>query len=170
MKTLTLTSLLLSGVAHSMNLNFKGNLIIPNCTVNANKAIETEFKDVEIQTLTTMNVGYHWQSLTIPVDCPYNLGTPKIKITGDQTTKPNGIKTSKYAAEKLAIYLKQGTAGALGNDIALNSYNALTGSSITGVGTKKNISIAAGIGREGGMDLLKPGPFTASANMEVRYE
>lgn len=155
------------------NLRFKGNLVIPNCTINNGNPIETNFGDIEIQTIAAPNTGYHWQSLNIPVDCPYTLGTPKIKLTGNQTTVTykNSIKTSKYDAEKLVIYFRQGTADNRGAMINLGSYQNLAVDAITGSsGTKRTVLITAGVGREQGMELLTPGPFTASANMEVRYE
>lgn len=51
--------------------------------------------------------------------------------------------------------------------IDLGKYHNLSKDAITGSsGTKRTVLITAGIGRE----LLTPGVFTASANMEVRYE
>ncbi len=154
------------------NLQFKGKLIIPDCTINNGNPIETDFGDIEIQTIAAKNTGYHWQSLRIPVDCPYTLGTPKIKLTGSPASYyRNSIKTSKYDAEKLVIYFRQGTADKRGAMINLGSYQNLATDAITGTGgTKRTVLITAGVGREQGMELLTPGPFTASANMEVRYE
>lgn len=156
----------------SDNLQFKGKLIIPDCTINNGNPIETDFGDIEIQTIAAKNTGYHWKSLNIPVDCPYTLGTPKIKLTGNQASfYKNSIKTSKYDPEKLVIYFRQGTADNRGAMINLGSYQNLATDAITGSsGTKRTVLITAGVGREQGMELLTPGPFTASANMEVRYE
>lgn len=156
----------------SDNLQFKGKLIIPDCTINNGNPIETDFGDIEIQTIAAQNKGYHWKSLRIPVDCPYTLGAPKIKLTGNQASfYKNSIKTSKYDPEKLVIYFRQGTADNRGERIDLGSYHNLATDAITGSsGTKRTVLITAGVGREQGMELLTPGPFTASANMEVRYE
>ncbi|MCZ9212622.1 hypothetical protein OM341_23640 [Escherichia albertii] len=74
------------------NLRFKGNLIIPSCTVNNNSPLETNFGDIEIQTIASQNIGYHWKSLRIPVDCPYTLKTPKIKLTGNQASYHKNIQ------------------------------------------------------------------------------
>ncbi|MCU6345186.1 fimbrial protein [Escherichia coli] len=153
------------------NLLFKGNLIIPNCTVNNNQSIETDFGDIEIQTLSAANTGYHWKSIQIPVDCPYNYGTPKINLTGQQGVSTNSIQTSKYNTEKLVIYLQQGTPDKQGKKINLGSYQELEQDAIVNTnGNQKNILITASVGREQGMELLTPGPFTASVNMEMRYE
>lgn len=153
------------------NLQFKGKLIIPNCTVNNGNPIETDFGDIEIQTIKAPNTGYHWQSLRIPVECPYNIGKPRIKITGNVGGyHPNSIQTSKFAKEKLVVYLRAGTAESREQFLDLNKEHVLGDKFVTGSGTKKTILIAAGVGRDGELELLTPGPFTASANMEFRYE
>ncbi|MBB8471305.1 fimbrial protein [Escherichia coli] len=171
LRALFITTLIASTSTYALdNLTFKGNLVIPNCIVNGNQAIETNFNNIEIQTLASPNTGYHWKSLTIPVNCPYTLGMPKIKLSGNKAVQENSLKTSKYDMEKLVVYFKQGTAANPGSPITLGGYNNLTGTSVTGTGNSRNVLITAGIGREGGMELLKPGPFTASANMEIRYE
>ncbi|HDW7542458.1 TPA: fimbrial protein, partial [Escherichia coli] len=66
------------------NLKFKGKLIVPDCTVNNGNPVETNFGDIEIQTLAAANTGYHWENIRVPVNCPYSLGAPKIRLTGSQ--------------------------------------------------------------------------------------
>ena len=164
-------SLLNADVQAADNLLFKGNLVIPNCTVNNNQSIETDFGDIQIQTLSAANTGYHWKSILVPVECPYNYGTPKINFTGQKGMKNNSIQTSKYTNEKLVVYLQQGTADKLGKEIELGSYQDLEQDAITNANdNQRNILLAAGVGREDDMSLLTPGPFTASVNMEIRYE
>ncbi|ECE5745837.1 hypothetical protein DK749_24945, partial [Salmonella enterica subsp. salamae] len=50
---------LLSQTAFAVNVNFKGILVIPDCTVNNNTPLEVDFGRVEIQTLTAANTAYH---------------------------------------------------------------------------------------------------------------
>ncbi|CAD5757188.1 Minor pilin subunit [Escherichia coli] len=151
------------------NLTFKGNLIIPNCTINNNNAIETNFGDIEIQTIANQSTGYHWKTINIPVSCPYTIGTPKVKVTGSKGVAANSIQTSKYSQEKLAIYLKQSNAsGAQGNNITIGQSVSLDAGAVSS--NKSNIYLTAGVAREGDMSQLKPGPFTAAATMELRYE
>lgn len=165
-------SLLSAGAQAADNLLFKGNLVIPNCTVNNNQSIETDFGDIEIQTLSAANTGYHWKSIQVPVECPYNYGTPKINLTtGTPGKESNSIQTSKYNTEKLVVYLQQGTADKLGKKIELGNYQEIEQDAITNTnGNQRNVLLAAGVGREDDMNLLTPGPFTASVSMEVRYE
>ncbi|MGC0623102.1 fimbrial protein [Escherichia coli] len=154
------------------NLQFKGNLIIPNCTINKNNPIETDFGDIEIQTITSMNGGHHWKEIKIPVDCPYNIGKPRLIITGlrGEAHHGNALQTSKFAKEKLVVYLRAGTPSSLGSFLDLNKEHILDNQYVTGSGASKTIHMTAAVGREGGMELLTPGPFTASANMVFRYE
>lgn len=152
------------------NLTFKGNLIIPNCTVNGGASLETDFNDVEIQTMTAINVGYHAQPLNISVVCPYNSGIPKIKLSGAKATgNVNAVQTSKYNTEKLIILFTEG-GSSTGTKIPLGSYKNLATGSVTGNGSNRIVKITASLGREGDLALLTPGPFTAAANMELRYE
>lgn len=160
------------GVQASDNLQFKGNLIVPDCTINNGNLIETNFGNIEIQTLSTANTGYNWETIRVPVNCPYNLGKPKIKITGSQASvAQNSIKTSKYDTEKLVIYLHQGTKENIGQGINLGTYQNLSNNAINNIGgSNYEVIITAGVGHEGGIELLTAGEFSSSANMEVRYE
>ncbi|EGB0884996.1 fimbrial protein [Escherichia coli] len=177
-KTMTkfmLFSMLFAGasVQAADNLKFKGNLIIPNCTINNNLPLETNFGNVEIQKLVNENTGYYSQLIQVRLNCPYNIKTPKISITGSAAAKTsNGIQTSKYNTEKLVVWLRTSDAShGWGEAITINgNLQKLPAAAITGTGANKTLYLTASVGREGGMDLLTPGPFTASANMQVRYE
>lgn len=157
-----------ASVQASDNLLFKGNLIIPNCTINNGVPVETDFGDIEIQSIANINTAYKWTELHIPMNCPYNLKTPKIKITGARGWASNSLQTSKFNDEKVVVYFRQ--VNNKGPIINLNDFRELGADAITGSGASKTLNIAVGVGREGDMELLTPGPFTASANMEVRYE
>lgn len=155
------------------NLRFKGNLIIPNCTINNNAPLETDFGNVEIQQLVQANTGYYSRLVPVKLNCPYNIKTPKISISGNRAAKTiNGIQTSKYNTEKLVVWLRASDASSSwGEAININSnLQKLPTAAITGTGGNKTLYLTASVGREEGIDLLTPGPFTASANLQVRYE
>ncbi|EFO1585541.1 fimbrial protein [Escherichia coli] len=163
----------IASVQAADNLRFKGNLIIPNCTINGDNPIETNFGNVEIQKLELVNTGYYKQPIKIRLNCPYNIKTPKIRITGNKAAKTsNGIQTSKYNTEKLVVWLRTSDISHVwGEAITINGgMQKLPAGAITGTGADKTLYLTASVGREEGMELLTPGPFTASANMEVRYE
>lgn len=148
-------------------LNFKGNLIIPDCVINNNNPVSVDFGDVEIQTLDVMTTVYHARDFNIPIHCPYTVGTPKLTLTATavHNAAQGVIQTSKYA-EGLVIYLRQKGGS---TPVPLGSATAVT-SSVTGSGTDRTLILNAGMGQFKGMQTLKPGPFTASASLQLRYE
>ncbi|MED8727625.1 fimbrial protein [Escherichia marmotae] len=150
------------------NLQFKGNLVIPNCTVNNGNPIETDWGSVEIQTLGNPNTPSHEKELNISVNCPYALGTPKMKVTGaaHTTSGEQGLQTSKYD-EGLLIYLRTKAARSW---ISYNAEQDIPVDSISGSGTDKTLTMYASLGYYKTMEDLKPGPFTAGATLEMRYE
>ncbi|HBH5027530.1 TPA: fimbrial protein [Escherichia coli] len=150
------------------NLQFRGNLVIPNCTVNNGNPIETDWGSVEIQTLGNPNTPSHEKELNIAVNCPYALGTPKMKVTGaaHTATGERGLQTSKYD-EGLLIYLRTKAARSW---ISYNAEQDIPVDSISGSGTDKTLTMYASLGYYKTMENLKPGPFTAGATLEMRYE
>ncbi|EFB0088245.1 fimbrial protein [Salmonella enterica] len=164
---LVLAVLMSGSVMADTALNFKGNLIIPNCVINNNNPVSVDFGDVEIQTLDVMNTVYHARDFNIPMHCPYTVGTPKLTLTATaiHDAAQGVIQTSKYA-EGLVIYLRQKGGN---TPVPLGSATAVT-SSVTGSGTDRTLTLNAGMGQFKGMQTLKPGPFTASASLQVRYE
>ncbi|EFH6733254.1 fimbrial protein [Escherichia coli] len=150
------------------NLQFRGNLVIPNCTVNNGNPIETDWGSVEIQTLGNPNTPSHEKELNISVNCPYALGTPKMKVTGaaHTTSGEQGLQTSKYD-EGLLIYLRTKAARSW---ISYNAEQDIPVDSISGSGTDKTLTMYASLGYYKTMEDLKPGPFTAGATLEMRYE
>ncbi|HHW0957910.1 TPA: fimbrial protein [Escherichia coli] len=150
------------------NLQFRGNLIIPSCTINNDNPIETDWGKVEIQMLGNPNTPSHEKQLSIPVKCPYSIGTPKMKVTGAAHTAsvPEGLQTSKYN-EGLLIYLRIKNVG---NFISYNTEQNIHADRISGSGIDKTLTMYASLGYYKRMEDLKPGPFTATASLTLRYE
>lgn len=150
------------------NLRFKGNLIIPNCTINNGNPVETDWGNVEIQTLGNPNTTSHEKELSISVKCPYALGTPKMKLSGSvyTTAGKTGLQTSKYE-EGLLIYLRTKNASGW---VSYNTEQNIPASSISGDGIDKTLIMYASLGYYKRMEDLKPGPFTAGATLEMKYE
>ncbi|MFO6428147.1 hypothetical protein ACLBOM_36395 [Escherichia coli] len=69
------------------NLIFKGKLIVPDCTVNNGNPVETNFGDIEIQTLAAANTGYHWENIRVPVH-------PLLGITKNPADRQSGCRGS----------------------------------------------------------------------------
>lgn len=157
-------------VAH--NLQFSGNLIIPDCTVNGGNPIKTEWKDVEIQTLGSDSAPSHEQKLSIPVKCPYAFGTPKMTVKGNavRVAGKQGLQTTKYNDKQrggLLVFLRTKTADSW---ISYNSKQNIPNDSITGTGTDKVLTIYAALGYVGKMEDLTPGLFSSGGTLEMRYE
>ncbi|MFV5712021.1 fimbrial protein [Escherichia coli] len=161
-------AVLMSGsVIADTAVNFKGNLIIPNCVINNNLPVSVDFHDVEIQSLETVNTVYYAQDFGVDMNCPYSAGTPKLTLSAPavHNAAQGIIQTSKYT-EGLVINIRQKGGGAV---IPLNNSTEVT-SSVTGIGNLRTLILNAGLSQFKGMETLTPGPFTASANLQVRYE
>lgn len=148
-------------------MNFTGNLTIPQCTINGNVSVEVDFLDVEIQTLTAKDTAYHIKEISIPVDCPYALGSPKITLNSSAVADAGkgSIQTSKYS-EGLVVYVmkKDGsTAIPLGKASDISD-------SMSGTGKSKTLLLNAGVGRTGELEALTPGKFSSSATLAVNYQ
>lgn len=150
------------------NLSFQGNLVIPNCKINAGNVVQVNWGGVEIQSLTSSDVPYYEKLFNIPIECPYSVGTPKMKITANVHEQAGwaGIQTTKYD-EGLLVYLR---TKANGSWVKYNRFSNIPSDSITGSGTNKSMTLYASLGRYKDIEHLKPGPFSAGATLEVRYE
>ena len=154
-------------------VNFHGNLVIPDCVVNNNSAMTVDFGDVDIQALPVSNTLYVPKTLSVPLDCPYTLGTPKLTVTASVASggraQDGTIMTTKDS-EGLVVYLRQqdGTTPVTLNPTpaGINISSSISGSG----GTSRTLHLNAGIGQLKGVDRLTAGPFTATASLQVRYE
>ncbi|ECA1878504.1 fimbrial protein [Salmonella enterica subsp. enterica serovar Napoli] len=158
---------MIPGAASALDVNFKGSLVIPDCTINNNTPLDVDFGEVEIQTLTAGNTAFHARDVDIPLNCPYTVGLPKLTLTSAAVhdAARGVIQTSKYS-EGLVIYLRQGdgtTAIPLGTATNVST-------SVTGSGNSRTLKLNAGLGRIKEMSDLTAGPFTGSAGLQVRYE
>lgn len=151
------------------NLQFRGNLIIPSCTVNDNNIVQIDWGDVEIQTFAIPYVAYYVKQEPIKLECPYYYNTPKLTLTGAKGGNyKNNLQTSKYD-EGLIISVRQG-AWSNNNIVALGDKINIVEDAITGTGKDKSLNLGFALVRTKNIEDLKPGAFTASANLEVRYE
>ncbi|EBV2827377.1 fimbrial protein [Salmonella enterica subsp. enterica serovar Adelaide] len=158
---------LLSQAAFAVDVNFKGALVIPDCTVNNNTPLEVDFGRVEIQTLTAANTAYHAKNFNVSLNCPYTLGLPKLTLTSGaiHNAAQGVIQTSKYS-EGLVIYLRQSdgvTPVPLGTATNVST-------SVTGTGNVRTLTLNAGMGRIKNMSDLTAGDFTGTVGLQIRYE
>lgn len=147
------------------NLIFRGNLVIPNCTINDNRPVEVNWDNVEIQTLGSVSNPSHRKDLDISINCPYSIGTPKLTVTAtSQTTMDKqGISTSK-SDEGLFVYLSAGTVN------GWLRYNEEQNIPKTNIKSGNNLRLYAFLGYSKKMSDLTPGSFSAGAALTLRYE
>ncbi|MDF1240608.1 fimbrial protein [Escherichia coli] len=150
------------------NLQFRGKLIIPNCTINNNQPFVVDWGDVEIQTFTSSHFAYHIKQVSIPMDCPYYYNTPKLTLIGRQGGGVNYIQTSKHE-EGLAIAVRQGEWNN-NRPVTLGQQTNIENGAISGADRIRNLNLSFALTRTKNIDALTPGLFTAGANIEVRYE
>lgn len=149
-------------------INFSGNLIVPECTINNGSAISVVFPDTEIQTLSVARQPYLWQTLTIPVNCPYTVGTPTLTVTAQVASGAQAgdgaIMTSKDS-EGLAVFLYQDGQQ---NPIVIGSPNDVS-TSLSGSASNMNLTLNTGIGQLNGIEQLTAGNFTSTASLSLVY-
>ncbi|ENY3616476.1 fimbrial protein [Escherichia coli O8:H49] len=152
------------------NLEFTGELVVPVCTINDGQTIQTDWGDIEVQEFKNKDTPYFIKEIKINIKCPYYYGRPIIKLSGQKHTTPGerGIKTTKYD-EGLLVYL------GLKNGYWLSSMtdsgsHVLTDNDITGSGSDKLLTVYASLGRYKNIESLTPGPWSATANMEIYYQ
>lgn len=148
-------------------ISFSGNLTIPLCTVNNNAEVKVDFKDIEIQTLVAADKAYSIKEFSVPVNCPYTIGTPSITVNSSAIhNATNGVlQTSKYSEGLVVYMLKKDATTALPIGAASD-----ISQSMTGTGNNRTLTLNAGVGRIGELDTLTAGTFTASATMQVSYQ
>lgn len=152
-------------------MSFHGSLVIPDCVLNDNSDIVVDFGNVDIEMLSESNTLYELKTLSVPLECPYTQGIPKLKLTAivppSSQAKDGVISTSKDN-EGLVIYLRKQ------DGITPVPLNSATGTdisdSISGNGTSRILNLVAGLGQINGVGELTAGGFNASVNLQVCYE
>ncbi|EJV7098648.1 fimbrial protein [Escherichia coli] len=165
---ITLVCVCLSMNSRAENLGFKGMLVIPTCSVNSGQAIDIDWGDIEIQELEKRKPT-HKIKKEINIECPYAIGQPKISLTGARGPTPDTLSTTKKN-EGLNIMLRYGeewngaqVPNVNSEQIIYRGLNSISDSS-------KQLNLWAALVAYQELSLLSPGPFSASANLALRYE
>ncbi len=160
-------------LALDVPINITGKVIIPDCKVSPK---EIDWGDIQIQTLESTDIAYHVRQAPIDIECQPGLDNMKLTMTLKGSLAPGGhsnyIATSK-SSEGLAIAVRQGEYWTENNTVTLNTKENILPAAVTNLGGgKKRLHLGFALARLPGIGLekLTPGRFTASANLEVRYE
>ncbi|MDW3577825.1 fimbrial protein [Enterobacter asburiae] len=148
-------------------VEFKGNLVVPLCTINNNNPVTVSFGDVDLQTMPVSGIPYNSKDFSVAMLCPYTLGKPMLTVTSASVYSANlGIINTSKSSEGLVVFLRQKGGSPL---LPLGTPTDVT-SSIAGTGTNLTLTLNAALGQMKGMDTLTPGLFTATANLQVQYQ
>ncbi|MCF7325484.1 fimbrial protein [Escherichia coli] len=160
-------------LAVDVPIKITGTVIIPDCKVTPK---DIDWGDIQIQTLENTDIAYHIRQVPIDIECLPGLDNMKLTMTLRANQAPGGkenyIQTSK-SDEGLAIAVRQGVYETGNGTINLNKKLYVVPSAVTDLGGgRKRLNLGFSLARVAGskLDELTPGGFTASANLEVRYE
>ncbi|MCV1868669.1 fimbrial protein, partial [Escherichia coli] len=98
-------SLLLTSVTvlADVQINIRGNVFVPPCTINNGQNIVVDFSNVDPGKVSTdpQNTSQGKVTKTINISCPYNSGNPWVKVTG--RVDNNSLMTD-MANLRIALY------------------------------------------------------------------
>jgi minor pilin subunit PapE len=152
-------------VSADTTINFSGNLIVPDCTINSGNAIDVPFGDIIIQDLAAVNQPYKMTPIPIDMNCPYTSGTPKLTVMATPATgavNNDAIVTSKDT-EGFVVYLYQADQT---SRLQLNTPTEIT---ITGTAPALHFDLFGAVGHLNGVSQLTAGAFTSTASIRVTY-
>lgn len=149
-------------------LGFKGELVIPTCSVNSGQDINIDWGEIEIQKLEKRKPTHKIRK-EINIDCPYSIGQPKISLTGVRGPTPDTLSTTKKN-EGLNVMLRYGEEWNGAQVPIVNAEQVIYRGLISVSHSSKQLILWAGLVAYQELSLLSPGPFSASANLALRYE
>ncbi|EFJ7651251.1 fimbrial protein [Escherichia coli] len=158
--------LLTSANSFGVNINIKGEVIIPPCLINNGKDILVDFNRVDIRSLNESAIP---KKIEIPIQCSYYQGEPYIRITGTvMTSQANTLKTSGLNTEHLGVRLYQG--GQVNEASLLDLNKAIRIQS--GITNKNNrqglLTLTAALWTDD-KESLTAGSFSSTATIELYY-
>jgi minor pilin subunit PapF len=157
-------SLLLTSVAvpADVQINIRGNVYIPPCTINNGQNIVVDFSNVDPGKVSTDPLSTSQGKVTnmISISCPYNSGNPWVKVTGNVD---NNSLTTNIKNLRIALYQGNNTSTRLTlGDGSGDGYRLTMG--LNAAGTL--FTFTSVLFRTG---ELNGGGFSATASMSIIY-
>jgi type 1 fimbria pilin len=152
-------------VSADTTINFSGNLIVPDCSINSGNAIDVSFGDIIIQDLAVVDQPYKMTPILIDMDCPYTSGTPKLTVLATPAAgavNNDAIRTSKDG-EGFVVYLYQD------DQTSRLQLNTPTEINVTGTAPALHFGLYGAVGHLTGVGNLTAGAFTSTASIRVTY-
>ncbi|EES0215790.1 TPA: fimbrial protein [Escherichia coli] len=157
-------SLLLTSVAvlADVQINIRGNVYIPPCTINNGQNIVVDFGNVNPEHVDNSRGEV---TKTISISCKYKSGSPWIKVTGNAMAGQTNVLSTNITSFGIALYQGKGTATRLIlGDGSGNGYRLTTGLDAA----NSTFTFTSVPFRSGG-STLNGGEFHATANISIIY-
>ncbi|HCQ3759158.1 TPA: fimbrial protein [Escherichia coli] len=156
--------LLLTSVAvlADIQINIRGNIYIPPCTINNGQNIMVDFGNINPEQVDNSSGEV---TKTISISCPYKRGTPWIKVTGNAMGGQKNVLATNVVSFGIALYQGRGiSTPLLLGDGSGNGYTVTAGlDSVNSTYTFTSIPFRNGSG------VLNGGTFTATASLSLIY-
>ena len=152
-----------SGIALAdAQVNIIGNIVIPSCTINNGQNIVVDFGNVNPEAVDNSSGGV---TKTISISCPYNSGTPYVKVTGSAMGQADNVLATNLSNFGIALYQGEDTSTKLilgegaGNGYIVSS----------GIDTALSTFTFTSVPFRNGNAALGGGSFQTTANMSIIY-
>ncbi|EEY7535111.1 fimbrial protein [Escherichia coli] len=157
-------SLLLTSVAvlADVQINIRGNIYIPPCTINNGQNIVVDFGNVNPEHVD--NSGGE-VTKNISISCTYKSGSPWIKVTGSAMAGQTNVLATNIANFGIALYQGKGMSTPLTlGDGSGNGYRVTAG-----LDTARSTFTFTSVPFRSSSASLIGGEFHATANMSIIY-
>lgn len=157
-------SLLLTSVAvlADVQINIRGNVYIPPCTINNGQNIVVDFGNINPEHVDNLRGEV---TKTISISCPNKRGSPWIKVTGNAIGGQTNVLATNITSFGIALYQGKGTATRLIlGDGSGNGYRLTTG-----LDAANSTFTFTSVPFRNGNGLLNVGDFRTSASMSLIY-
>ena len=158
-------SLLLTSVAvlADVQINIRGNVYIPPCTINNGQNIVVDFGNINPEHVDNSRGEV---TKTISISCPYKSGSLWIKVTGNTMGGgQNNVLATNITHFGIALYQGKGmsTPLTLGNGSG-NGYRVTAG-----LDTARSTFTFTSVPFRNGSGILNGGDFRTTASMSMIY-
>lgn len=156
-------SLLLTSTAvlADVQINIKGHINVPPCTINNGQNIIVNFNNVDPGKVNTdpQNTSQGKVTETVSISCPYNSGSPWVYVTG--TAADNNSLLTNITNLRIALYQGDNTSTRL--VLGVGGGKATSGLNIA----RSTFTFTSVLFKTG---ALNGGDFNSTANISIVYK
>lgn len=161
--SLFISLLLTSGtVLADAQINIRGNVYIPPCTINNGQNIVVDFRNVNAESVDNLHGEI---TKTIGISCAYKNGSPWIKVIGNAMPGQTNVLATNITNFGIALYQGKGTTTKLIlGDGAGNGYRVTAGIDVV-----NSTFTFTSLPFHNGSAALSGGYFQTTASMSALY-